>query len=132
MNLGIATRLAPTRTRWYRQDLRNRSQICYTQHMTRDDVIAKLRELRPELEAQGAKAVYLFGSFARGTADQHSDIDIAIDIDQERKPRFGVFDLIAMAHFIEDNSARHADVVVRDRLTRIRANFDRDAVLVYG
>ncbi len=31
------------------------------------------------LEEAGCTAVYLFGSFADGTADEHSDIDLAVE-----------------------------------------------------
>ena len=47
-----------------------------------DQRIAKVLEPRPEvLEA------YLFGSHARGTAQPHSDIDIAVYVDQSRVER---------------------------------------------
>lgn len=37
-----------------------------------------LRALRPLLRQHGAKAAYLFGSWARGEADAYSDIDVLI------------------------------------------------------
>ena len=35
--------------------------------------------IQPIAEKYGLKAVYLFGSYARGTATDHSDIDLLID-----------------------------------------------------
>lgn len=37
-----------------------------------------LAALRPLLSEKGARAAYLFGSHARGTADAHSDIDVIV------------------------------------------------------
>lgn len=43
---------------------------------TRDAVLARLRAARPELEAMGVEAMYLFGSMARDDATEESDIDV--------------------------------------------------------
>lgn len=37
-----------------------------------------LTALRPLLRGCGARTAYVFGSHARGTADEHSDIDVII------------------------------------------------------
>ena len=44
--------------------------------MTRLDSF--LDSLRPLLEAQGARAAWIFGSHARGTASAESDIDVIV------------------------------------------------------
>jgi predicted nucleotidyltransferase len=43
-----------------------------------------LAVLRPLLREHGARAAYLIGSRARGTADQHSDIDLIIVAESDR------------------------------------------------
>ncbi len=43
-----------------------------------------LRALRPLLRRHGAEAAYLFGSWARGGADAHSDVDVIIVAPSER------------------------------------------------
>ncbi len=48
--------------------------------MTRDEVLAKLRELKPWLEAQGIGRVRLFGSHARNEARPDSDIDLIVEL----------------------------------------------------
>lgn len=45
-----------------------------------------LAELRPLLRKQGARAAYLIGSRARGTADEHSDIDVVVVAPSDRPP----------------------------------------------
>ena len=51
--------------------------------MDKDAIIAVLREHRAELEKLGVRHAALFGSVARGEAGPGSDIDIAIDLDNE-------------------------------------------------
>ncbi len=48
--------------------------------MTRDDVLAKLRALKPWLESQGISRVRLFGSYARDEAGPESDIDLIVEL----------------------------------------------------
>ncbi|MEQ1617277.1 MAG: nucleotidyltransferase family protein [Terricaulis sp.] len=49
--------------------------------MTRDEVLSKLRELKPGLEqAYGVTRLRLFGSHARGEARPDSDIDLIVDL----------------------------------------------------
>jgi len=45
---------------------------------TPEDVERFLAALRPLLRRHGAKAAWLFGSHARGTADAWSDIDVIV------------------------------------------------------
>lgn len=47
--------------------------------MTRDEVIAKLKELRPLLDSYGVTRLRLFGSHARDEAGPESDVDLVID-----------------------------------------------------
>jgi predicted nucleotidyltransferase len=51
--------------------------------MDKDAVIATLRAHRAELERLGVRHAGLFGSMARGEAGPDSDIDIAIDLDED-------------------------------------------------
>ena len=49
-----------------------------------DPLDAFLGALRPLLRERNARAAYLIGSRARGTADEHSDIDVIIVAESER------------------------------------------------
>lgn len=60
--------------------------------MTRDEVLAKLRELKPWLEEQGIVNVRLFGSYARDEAGPDSDVDLLVD-ETRTLSYFDLFDL---------------------------------------
>ena len=51
----------------------------------------------------------LFGSYARGDYNQHSDIDILVDFDD----RIDGFDYIKIAHHLEDAFKQKIDLVSR-------------------
>ena len=45
---------------------------------TKEAILKKLRELKPQLEAEGIEKIALFGSYANEKPTPYSDIDIAI------------------------------------------------------
>src|SRR5271154_2488759 len=48
--------------------------------MTRDEIIAKLKETAPALRAEGVTRLAIFGSRARDDGRQDSDLDVLIDV----------------------------------------------------
>lgn len=56
--------------------------------MTRDEMLAKLRELKPWLAEQGIAGVRLYGSFARDEAGPESDVDLMVEITKPLGFRF--------------------------------------------
>lgn len=59
--------------------------------MTRDDVIARLKSVEPELRDRGVAALYLFGSFARGEATEASDVDVFVEPETDEFYALGNF-----------------------------------------
>ena len=51
--------------------------------MTRQEIERKLSEIREELDREGVAALYLFGSAARGDADESSDVDLLVDLRED-------------------------------------------------
>jgi uncharacterized protein len=85
--------------------------------MTASDIV---REKREEILAiarkHGAFNVRVFGSVARGDADEESDIDLLVDLDADRS----LFDLGALVVELNESMGRHVDVVtergIRERI----------------
>lgn len=64
----------------------------------------------------GVKHVYLFGSIARDAADDQSDIDIMVDLDEGpsgRKALFSAFDVGSIQFEMTQLFGRPVDLVVR-------------------
>ncbi len=51
--------------------------------MDRMAIIEKLKDLRPELAAEGVSHLALFGSRARGDCDEESDYDLLVVVDDD-------------------------------------------------
>ena len=60
--------------------------------MDRNEVIAKLKAVEPQLRGHGVAALYLFGSYARDEARQDSDVDVFVDP--------GTQDFYSLSHFV--------------------------------
>jgi predicted nucleotidyltransferase len=98
--------------------------------MTRDDIIAKLRAHRAELERRKLTSLALFGSFARGEAGADSDIDLLFDYDPARVP--GYIELGVTEVYLEGLLGRPVELVPRRSLRpHVRPGADRDAISVY-
>lgn len=48
--------------------------------MRRTEVISRLKEAEPIIRAQGATALYLYGSHARDEASDELDVDVFVDV----------------------------------------------------
>jgi uncharacterized protein with HEPN domain len=102
--------------------------------LSRDQLIAELRQLRPQFGREGVVGMVLFGSRARGDNRPGSDVDLAVEVDEGRK--FSLFDLIGVGHLIKDRTGLDANLFMRrsDRphqrgLARIRHIEEAIAVL---
>lgn len=81
--------------------------------MNAEDVLAKLRELKPLLAGQyKVREISLFGSFVRGEQDPGSDIDLLTEFDSEAD----LFDWIGLALYLEGIFQRPVDVVPKHAL----------------
>ena len=49
-----------------------------------DSVIRELEAIEPELRERGVETLSVFGSTARGTASAESDIDLLVEIEDEK------------------------------------------------
>ncbi len=86
-----------------------------------------LREHEAELRAMGVRHASIFGSVARGDARDDSDVDVLVDLDQERP--MGLFEYSRLKLRIAELIGNSADVVNRKTLKPLlRDNILHDAV----
>jgi predicted nucleotidyltransferase len=98
--------------------------------VTREDIIARLRENEAALRARGVTHAALFGSRARGDARPDSDTDIMIEIDPEA--RIGVWDYVGIKDFIAGLFDGPVDVVKRKALKPfVRPSVLADAIYAF-
>ncbi|MHB8398137.1 MAG: nucleotidyltransferase family protein [Candidatus Limnocylindrales bacterium] len=96
--------------------------------MTTEQLVkSKRAEILRIAAGHGARSVRVFGSVARGEADEASDIDFLV----EMEPGRSLLDLGGLQVELESLLGRPVDVVtVRGLKARIRSTVLREAVLV--
>lgn len=90
---------------------------------TLDDVLERLRAHERELQRLGVSHIAVFGSVARGEARADSDIDVLLDLDQDRP--MGVFEYARLKLYINEILHGAGDVVNRRTLKPLL----RDSIL---
>jgi len=98
--------------------------------MTRQEVIAKLKETEPRLRGCGVAALYLFGSHARDDAGLDSDVDVFIDKDATRP--FGFDEFMDAYLLLRDRLGDKLDYGTREGLhPALRAAIEQEAIRVF-
>ncbi len=94
--------------------------------ISRDAVLASLRELKPRLQEEfGIASLKLFGSFARDEAQLTSDIDLIVEYHTEPES-WGNF---GEGPFLEDTLGRSVDIAIGKELRdHVRPNAEREAI----
>lgn len=90
---------------------------CYIscmQNIARDELLNRLRRLRPRFERDGVTHMTLFGSRARGDHHPNSDIDLMIEVD-EYQP-FSMLKVVGIGHIVEDSIGLPANIFMRRSL----------------
>jgi predicted nucleotidyltransferase len=83
-----------------------------------------------QLRRQGVLHLALFGSVARGEADERSDVDVLIDLQPDR--RFTLFDLGEVRSMLVDLLDRDVDVVIAEDLSPpLKSGISRDSMPVF-
>jgi predicted nucleotidyltransferase len=88
------------------------------------EMIKEYFRTRPVLKA------YLFGSYVRGQADNHSDIDILVDLDYSQRIGLG---FIQMQIDLESMLQKKVDLVSSNSLSKyIKPLIDSEKKLIYA
>ena len=91
------------------------------------DVLETLRTHEIELRRLGVSHAAVFGSVARGEAGAGSDIDVLVELDEERP--MGIFEYARLKLYVNELLDGAGDVVNRRTLKRLlRDNILRDAI----
>lgn len=94
--------------------------------MTRDELLEKLRELKPWLEEQGIVNVRLFGSYARDEARPDSDVDLLVEMN---KPMG--WDFFGVERRLGERLGVKVEMGTEDSMHRlVRRHAIREAVIV--
>jgi len=85
--------------------------------MTRNQILDLLTQYKAELRlTYGVQEIALFGSYARQTAREVSDIDIAIELDDEKKTSTNFFGL---KRFLEERLGKQIDLGIKSSMKPI-------------
>ena len=80
--------------------------------ISKDDILNKLRDLKPELYRDySVKEIGLFGSFADNTATEDSDIDLLVELEKPIGWKF-----FSMEIYLEKVFGRKIDLVTKNAL----------------
>lgn len=75
--------------------------------------------------------VYLFGSYARGDADEKSDVDLIVEIDDTKK-RLSLFDFIGLQFGIENSLNKKVDLIESHLFfPRIKIQVEKEKLILY-
>lgn len=97
--------------------------------MDRQTVIRKLKSHEAELRAEGILHLYLYGSVARGEADEVSDIDLFYEYEN---PGFSLLDVVRVQDRLTDLLGGKVDATTRDSVHhRIRKEVEAEAIQVF-
>jgi predicted nucleotidyltransferase len=82
--------------------------------MSRDEILARLREFEPALRERGIAHAALFGSAARGENGPESDIDIMLEFEPEAYP--SLWEYAGIKEYVAGLFQGPVDVVAREGL----------------
>lgn len=82
--------------------------------MTRDQVLRRLSDARPEIVSLGVRSLELFGSVARGEAGPNSDVDLLVEFDRP----IGLFHFFRVQRRLEEILGCRVDLVMREAVKR--------------
>ena len=97
--------------------------------MERDEAMRRLQQHEADLKRLGVEHLYMFGSTARGEANNDSDVDLFFDY---QKGKLGVYELMDVKAYAASILGRKTDIMTRDSLHKtLREAIEATAVRVF-
>jgi predicted nucleotidyltransferase len=97
--------------------------------MERDEAMRTLQQHEADLRRLGVEHLYMFGSTARGEANNDSDVDLFFDY---QKGKLGVYELMDVKAYAASILGRKTDIMTRDSLHKtLREAIEATAVRVF-
>ena len=97
--------------------------------MERDEAMRTLQQHEADLRRLGVEHLYMFGSTARGEANNDSDADLFFDY---QKGKLGVYELMDVKAYAASILGRKTDIMTRDSLHKtLREAIEATAVRVF-
>jgi len=95
--------------------------------MTRTEILDFLKQHKAEMrQAYGVQEIVLFGSYARQSAREDSDIDIAVELDDDKKTLTNFFGL---KRFLEVRLGKRIDLGIKSAMKPIVRKAAQDDML---
>lgn len=82
--------------------------------LSREEALARLRALKPELTARNVRSMALFGSVARGEARAASDLDLLVEFEETPD----LFEFIRLRDWLSERLGVPVDLVTEPALHR--------------
>ena len=97
--------------------------------MKRDEAISRLKQHEADLKRLGVEHLYMFGSTARGDAQEDSDVDLFFD---HEKGKLGLYELMDVKEQAASILGCKTDIMTRNSLhPRLKERIEKSAVLVF-
>lgn len=116
---------------WYGRRCLHHLEICAKALTMRSSpALAQLKALEPQLRADGVRALYLFGSRARGEATDSSDFDLMFEIAPDA--RFSLLDQARISRELSETLHAKVDFILRRALhPLVKAQAEAEMVKVF-